>query len=91
MTNRFVTSFASLVNFGCLAGALIGGSFADFFGTVRVFHHGFCCVRVSHIAFEWYCARFSTGIYTRGVPLSFCAFAPLEALPCVCSNGIPLG
>ena len=44
-------------------------------GTVRVFNHGFCCVRVKVIGLRLLCgARFSAGICTRGMPLSF---APL--------------
>jgi hypothetical protein len=36
-------------------------------GTVRVFNHGFCCVRASSIGLRlWYGACFSTKIYTRG-------------------------
>jgi ankyrin repeat protein len=36
-------------------------------GTVRVFNHGFCRVRVSSIGLRLlFGARFSTGIYTRG-------------------------
>jgi alpha-tubulin suppressor-like RCC1 family protein len=37
-------------------------------------------------------ARFSTEVYTRGAPIiEFHAFALLEALPCVVTNGVPLG
>ena len=32
MTTSFVANFGSLINFGCLAGALLGGSFVDIFG-----------------------------------------------------------
>jgi SP family facilitated glucose transporter-like MFS transporter 8 len=32
MAPGFVTNFGSLINFGCLAGALLGGSFVDRFG-----------------------------------------------------------
>jgi hypothetical protein len=36
-------------------------------GTVRVFHHGFCCVRVKVIGLQLlYGACYSAGIYTRG-------------------------
>lgn len=40
MSTSFVTSFASLVNFGCLAGALIGGSFADKLGKKKAMFFG---------------------------------------------------
>lgn len=32
MSSNFVTNFGSLINFGCMAGALLGGTFADMFG-----------------------------------------------------------
>jgi len=32
MSSSFVTNFGSLINFGCLAGALLGGSFVDALG-----------------------------------------------------------
>ena len=50
------------------------------------------CRRDHLLGFEVYRARFSTAICTRGVPFNFQqAFATLEALPCVRSNGMPLG
>jgi TPR repeat protein len=53
-----------------------------FAGTVLVFHHGFCCVRVSIIGLRLLCgARFSTEIYTRGCIGSDACL--LEALACV--------
>jgi hypothetical protein len=45
------------------------------------FHHGFCCVRVSSIGLRLlYGVRFSTGFYTRGVPLRFTPLLWLKLL-----------
>jgi hypothetical protein len=49
--------------------------------TVRVFHHGSCCVRVIIIGLRLlYGARFSTANYSPKNSIAFHAFAPLEAL-----------
>jgi hypothetical protein len=43
-----------------------------------------------HLYDEVQCSRDANSIFTRGVLLSFTSFAPLKALPCVESNGMPL-
>jgi hypothetical protein len=63
--------------------------FLGFDGTVRVFHHGFCRVRVMFIGLRLLCgARFYTEIYTRG-----CHWFPRLCSACsFCmrvTNGIP--
>jgi hypothetical protein len=59
-------------------------------GTVRVFHHGFCCVRDRGIGLRLlYGARFLTEVSTRG-----CYWFPRLLAPSFCmrvTNGILLG